>query len=351
MSDQFSIKYRPTTLDDMVIGNPDILDKVEAIAKKAQSVLITGRTGCGKTTLAGIMNRILNQEDYKQCLLEKNCVEEGGIETIREILEFLQFKPRGAKHFILLDEVQGLTPKAMSALLKVIESPPHKKVCFVLCTDQPFKLLAPLVNRCRQLNIEEPEYKDLAKYLYRVVKSLKLRKPETELKDMCIKIAKAADCVPRMAMQLLEDCVDLINAGKSTTSIASVISKADEGNLDKIVGSTLIAIYSSLMKTDMANEAAMYILGNLPTDSMGFLTRLQSSNYYAIQMMNGGKWDWKGKIALEALKAKKIKPSVSDMLYVSSKMNDIRERLQNIVTDPTVSIGTGLASICYRGIK
>lgn len=346
MAEQFSIKYRPTTLDDMCIGNPEILDKVEAIAKKAQCILITGTSGTGKTTLGHIINRLVNGEQYSSSILEKNCAEESGKEMIREVIEYIKFKPNGKKHVILLDEVHGLSPSALQALLKVVESPPHSSVVFILCTDQIFKLKPSLINRSRKLEIEPPSVKDLARYLLRILKKNKVKFSEEEQKKIVVEIAKASNCVPREAMQILEDVVDLAHNGKSIGSIRSVIKTSDEKNIDRVVGSTLIAVYSSLKDRESAEEAATFILGQMPSDSMGYLTRLQTANYYGIQTLQG-KWDWRGKLLVEALGSKKIKPSVHRMLQVSEKLNDIRERLRDMQTDPTVIIGTGVAMLCF----
>lgn len=350
MSEQFSIRYRPTKLSDMVVGNRDELDKAAAMLKKAQAILISGHSGAGKTTLGLILSSMMNGGDAKKCLIEKNCAEESGKDLVREVQEFIAFKPQGNKHVVLLDEVQGLTSQAMAALLKVIESPPHAKVLFILCTNEPFKLKETLINRCRKIHIEQPSYKDLAAYMFKIIKPMKLRMKEELQKKMCIHVAKASNCVPREAMQMLEDCVDLIEAGKKWESIKTSISKAEDGNIDKIVGSTLIALYSAMKDKEAGKEAAMFILEQMPSDAMGYLTRLQTANYYGMQQMMGGKWAWQGKVMVEALKAKKINPPIDHMLRVSSGLNDIRERLRDMVTDPAVLIGTGIAKMCV-GIK
>lgn len=45
---QWSLKHRPTSLDDVVVGNPEILEELKQAAKKTQALVIFGGTGTGK---------------------------------------------------------------------------------------------------------------------------------------------------------------------------------------------------------------------------------------------------------------------------------------------------------------
>ena len=284
MTDQFSVKYRPRSLNSMVVGNPEVLDLAESMAKKAQAILITGHSGCGKTTLGFILSGLINGERHKDALIEKNCADESGKDAVREIHERIMFKPSGLKHVVLLDEVQGLSHQAMASLLKLIESPPHERVVFILCTNEPYKLKETLVNRCRKLHIEKPEVRDFAKYLYRVALKERVKKTK-ELQSICIQIAKVCNCVPRESLQKLQDVVDMLHKGKKFDIIQTFVAKTEEADIDYAVGVTLIAIYTALKDPSSANEAAQHIITRLPADAMGYLTRLQAANYFGIQMI------------------------------------------------------------------
>lgn len=346
MSNQYSIKYRPATLDEMVVGNPDVLVKAEAMARDAQAILITGRSGAGKTTLGYILNTLINGDKAAASLIEINCSEQRGIDSIRALQERLNYRPAGKKTVVLLDEAHSWTAQSASALLKIIENPPHKNILFLIVTDQPFKLLGSIVNRCRQLTIEPPEDRDLSRYLYRIAKRQKLDMDEKELRRICLKIARAADCVPRMAMQYLQDAVDLIRAGKTYKEVTTIVTASEEANLDKLVGSTLIAIYSVAKGEADAEEAIKWFLSSLPADAMGFLMRLQSANFYAA-ITSTGKFDWRGKVGDAALNAKSLTPTLPQRMYVSEWLNGIRETLKEPASDPAILIGTGVSNLMY----
>lgn len=299
------------------------------------------------TTLAYIINNLVNGDKAKESLIEINCSEQRGIDSIRALQARLDYTPAGNKTVVLLDEVHSWTAQAASALLKIIENPPHKKILFLLATDQPYKLLGSIVNRCRQVDIELPSDKQLGQYVYRIAKRQKLDADEKELKTLSLRIARAANCVPRMAMQLLQDAVDLIVSGVTVGEVKAQVSRTEEVSLDRLVGSTLIALYSVALGKADADEAAIWLLKNMPTDAMGFLMRLQSSNYYAMTMLQDGKFDWRGKITKEALAAKNLKPSVRHMVEVTSALNDLRERLKEPATDPVILVGTGVSSLMY----
>ena len=346
MSDeQFSLKYRPKTLDAMVVGNPSVLTKARAMHNKSQAILIAGNSGTGKTTMGYIINLMLNGDKWKENLIEMNCSEERGIDDMRNLLSRLEYKPSGKKTVVLLDEVHAVTNAAASSLLKIMENPPHKDICFILCTDQPYKLLGSMVNRCRQLTIEPPSDKDLAIYIRKIILRQKLKLDKKVISRISLKIARAANCIPRMAMQLTEDVVDLLAAGESVKDVVTTIQNSDEANMDKFTGSVLIMLHSCAQGKAKPEEGIAFLLENMPSDAMGLLMRLQSANYYGGRMMHGGDFDWRGKVFMSAMSSRKLKPSLTDLTYITTQLNLLREQLKEPLTDPVILVGAGLSQM------
>ena len=154
-SDQFSIKYRPQTLED-IVGQTRVVRDCRNILqnkKNISSFLLSGKTGTGKTTLARILANSLNPDGLD--VYEYNVSDKRKIEDVREIIDKLQYRPlSNEKHVFILDEVHQMQKQSASALLKLLEDPSNNAV-WILCTDQPSLLLQTIRDRCYLLTLEE----------------------------------------------------------------------------------------------------------------------------------------------------------------------------------------------------
>lgn len=107
-------KYRPQTIDEMILPKEIKQTAKDIIAKgHMPSLLFSGRSGIGKTTLAQAMANELGAD-----FMKINASKEGNIDMIRTKLE--QFASTvsftGGKKITLLDEADGLTHQAQQAL-------------------------------------------------------------------------------------------------------------------------------------------------------------------------------------------------------------------------------------------
>lgn len=341
---QWSVKHRPNTATDMVTGNN--LENIEDLAHNSQALLISGGSGTGKTTLARIIAGMLNGYDDKYHLKEINAAEDRGIDVIREIKASIGFKPdKDKKWVVLFDEAHALTDQASSAMLKLLEDPPSENILFLICTDQPWKLKPTVQNRCRHVAIKPPEQKDLAKYLLRVMKREKVDVDKKVAKNIAISVTKWSNGVPRQALQILQDACSLLAKGKSWKEAKSVVAVDDDADVNSVVGSILLAIYSVDKSPDA--RAAHIIKSVSTTDVFGVINRISTANYFGMQLEVGGKFDWRSKQFTDPLKSKSITPTLRDMTLVQTIFNQIQENLKDIKVDPTLLIGTSIANIPY----
>lgn len=153
-------------------------DKIKAILRRffaeekiPHALLFHGEEGVGKRTVAlaffsliNCLNPTNDMDSCGECLAcrqittlsfpdlyvirkpeDKTVI---GIDTIREVLGRVYFKPvSGRYRCILLDDAHFLSPEAGNAMLKVLEEPPRNNV-FVLVTDSPDALLPTVLSRC-----------------------------------------------------------------------------------------------------------------------------------------------------------------------------------------------------------
>jgi DNA polymerase III gamma/tau subunit len=91
------IKHRPTDFEQF-IGNKSVVNSLKTILErddKPHVLLFTGESGCGKTTLARITANKLGCDESD--LIEINSANNRGIDTAREIINNMRFKPLNGK--------------------------------------------------------------------------------------------------------------------------------------------------------------------------------------------------------------------------------------------------------------
>jgi DNA polymerase III subunit gamma/tau len=201
-------RVRPTSFDE-IVGNAEVVANLRTLTAKdspPHAYLLTGSSGCGKTTLGRIIALALGISegdvrtqtgDYR----EVDSVQFRGIDVIREIREGLAYVGlHGARRVWLIDEVHALPKLSQEALLKGLEDPPSH-VFFVLCTTDPDKLLETIRSRCSIHQVKPLSAANMFKLLRGVTYKEAREKLEREQSDA---IWEKTEGKPRAAIQLLE---------------------------------------------------------------------------------------------------------------------------------------------------
>jgi DNA polymerase III gamma/tau subunit len=202
---QLHLDYRPDKFEDFIGNSGSVKSLQSKLKQKAlpHSILLQGPSGCGKTTIGRILKSELNCSDFD--FIEINVGNESGIQTGRQIIQNINFKPtQGDVRIYLLDECQQMSKAFQSSLLKPLEDTP-KHAYFILCTTDPQKLLLTIRNRCTTYEVEKLKDKQVVELLEKVAKKEKKEVDESAIDD----IVMAADGCPRQALVVLGQIIDM----------------------------------------------------------------------------------------------------------------------------------------------
>lgn len=165
LNQYWSEKYRPKTIDDMILDNKYKKKMQDYINKKEiPHMIFLGRPGTGKSTLARILTYSIISSDEDMLLI--NASEARGIDVVREkILTFMTVPPFSSKiKIVFLDEADYLTPEAFAALRSSIEDPVSNlglKTRFLLTANYSSKIPDPIKSRMIVLNFDLPTFDDI----------------------------------------------------------------------------------------------------------------------------------------------------------------------------------------------
>lgn len=201
--------HRPSTLEELA-GNEGAVEQIrthfaQPEARWSHAFMITGPSGCGKTTIArAIAKSVLKAVDTN--IREINFANNRGIDTAREIMEQMKFRPAtGGKVVYIIDEAHGMTQEAKRAFLKPLEDCPPW-VYFFLCTTNYQKLAQgdegkALNTRCTRWCVEPLSEAVMYRLIRRVCKAEKFENVGDAATSA---IVAASNGSPRAALVLLE---------------------------------------------------------------------------------------------------------------------------------------------------
>lgn len=162
-------KYRPRTIDSAVLPSTLKTTFQQFVDQKnIPNLLLTGRAGIGKTTVARAMLEEL-QCDY----IIINGSMNGNIDTLRnEIKDFASsISFSGGRKYVILDEADYLNPNSTQPALRNFMEEYSKNCGFILTCNFKNKIIEPLHSRCSvvEFKIDKEDKPKMASLFYKRV--------------------------------------------------------------------------------------------------------------------------------------------------------------------------------------
>jgi len=199
-----AVRKRPETLDE-VCGQKYVVEILKRQFAKGiikNVMLLSGHTGCGKTSIARCIANIINNGIGEP--IELDCASNNSVDNIRAIVDSANERALvGEYKVFILDEVHMLSNSAWNALLKCIEEPP-KYTVFIFCTTERNKVIPAVLNRAQCFNITPLSTTEIYTRLVKICQEENF----TNYEKVCEIISKNCGGSMRNAITYLEQVSD-----------------------------------------------------------------------------------------------------------------------------------------------
>jgi DNA polymerase-3 subunit delta' len=147
-------------------------DLKRLISQSGHAVLIEGKAGAGKRSIANLLTSSLTGVEeskltnYQYLLVIEPVKSSISIDEIRKAQNFLKLKTTGTsgiRRVIIVEQAELLTIEAQNAFLKILEEPPEDTAILIL-TCQKFKLLPTILSRVQTLQVRQINKELLSAY-------------------------------------------------------------------------------------------------------------------------------------------------------------------------------------------
>lgn len=206
-------EYRPIKWKEMY-GNKEVINAIQAALQRKNHnhcFLLTGDSGCGKTTTAYLIADALGVYDHgtnnNPNFREINASDFKGIDMVRQVRRESASMPLSGNYRVyLFDECHKLTGDAQEALLKLMEGADDTPNYYIFGTTNPEMLKPTFKRRCAAYQLQLLTEKDIFDLLADICDYEKAKHVSDDVLDQI-----AQDCTgsPGIAVGILDAIIGL----------------------------------------------------------------------------------------------------------------------------------------------
>jgi DNA polymerase-3 subunit gamma/tau len=190
-----------------------------------------GPSGCGKTTFGGLIAKMVDSKPPD--LVTINGADFRGIEMARLVNQECNVRPiASTNRMYMIDEFHMITKPAQNALLDVLERTPGH-VYFVICTTNPEQVINTIKNRCTRYRVAPLRTKDC----FNLLKDVAVKEEIKLIDDILEYIALASECIPRTALNFLEQVRNTSDPVEALEQLEGLVS--DESTFGELLTNTI----------------------------------------------------------------------------------------------------------------
>jgi len=241
MSDQYRAltrTYRPHTFDDIVSQEHVSNTLMNAIRNNriSHAYMFCGPRGVGKTTMARVLARTINDidasvdgESLNQTLniIELDAASNNKVEDVHHLRESVRIPPQNGRYKIfIVDEVHMLSKSAFNALLKTLEEPPPHAI-FIFATTEPHKVLPTILSRVQRFDFRRISVDEIVARLREIAEKESITIDDESLHT----IAKKADGALRDALGLMDQAIAFCGSDIKYSELLSALNMVGTDHL------------------------------------------------------------------------------------------------------------------------
>jgi DNA polymerase-3 subunit gamma/tau len=212
-------KHRPSSFNDIVSQEHVSNTLLNAIKQHrlSHAYMFCGPRGVGKTTMARVLAREINEIDAEidgealnltLNIIEMDAASNNKVEDVHHLRESVRIPPQNGRYKVfIVDEVHMLSKAAFNALLKTLEEPPEHAI-FIFATTEPHKVLPTILSRVQRFDFKRISVQEIVSRLKHIAVDEQIQIDEESLHV----IAKKADGALRDALGLMDQAIAFCGA-------------------------------------------------------------------------------------------------------------------------------------------